>query len=436
MSKPFTLAGIDTLSSDCIGACLSFANHELERINALPTLPEEMAEEWRDVLRNLGARPNPIQSNQTLTGERASVPEHEAENIGVHSKADAGAPDPTKVTRTAAVLVGDGDETSDQIERVLEDYRESRWEKLSVQHQWLSEAFQLLEESRSVPMQRAIRLLRQVADTRLWVLLEGESGVGKEVVARFLHARSGRAHAPFVPIYLAAVPSTLLESQLFGHVKGAFTGAEREWVGKFELANGGTLFLDEIDELDARAQLKLLRVLQERKVERIGAREPSLVDVRVIAATNKNLHDQVAKGQFREDLYYRLNVMLVTLPPLRERIEDLPALIDLLCAKHAAIIGGEPPRFTDEALSVLRHYEWPGNVRELENLVMRLVAVAPGQDIMADDIAPVYCPATLQKMAGQMAEQQMAEQQMAERMFKDFPELERFERYLVRMMPD
>jgi DNA-binding NtrC family response regulator len=297
--------------------------------------------------------------------------------------------------------------------------------------QWMRDAFALLEKSESEPVLALARLARQVADTPLTVLITGESGVGKEILARYIHAYSERAGGPFVAVNLAAVPGSLLEAHLFGHVKGAFTGADRAQVGKFELANEGTLFLDEIGELDATAQVKLLRVLQEREVERIGAREASPVDVRVVAATNKNLAEEVAEGRFREDLYYRLNVVQLPIPPLRERRADLPALARLLASKHAAIMGRETPTFTRDALAVLANYDWPGNIRELENLIMRLVAINPGKAIVADDIPPEYCLATLNGMAERIAHRGAREDGEG-RLY--FLAREQFERYLVRLM--
>jgi two-component system response regulator HydG len=320
----------------------------------------------------------------------------------------------------------------EHIERAL-IHRRWRREQIvaNAKLQWLRDAFLLLEETRAPAMQAVIRLARQVANTPLTVLLEGESGVGKEILARYIHACSERASAPLVAAHLAAVPHSLLESQLFGHVKGAFTGADREQMGKFELADGGTLFLDEIGELDANAQVKLLRVLQEREVERIGAREPSPVDVRVVAATNKNLQEEVAAGRFREDLFYRLNVVRVTIPPLRDRKDDLPGLLHLLGTKHAVIMGRDVPSFADDALAALRNYEWPGNIRELENLVMRLVAVTPSDTIMADDIPPEYCLATLNQFAEQAVTVGTSDEKET-RIY--FLARAQFERYLVRLM--
>ncbi|HUO95582.1 MAG TPA: sigma-54 dependent transcriptional regulator [Steroidobacteraceae bacterium] len=212
------------------------------------------------------------------------------------------------------------------------------------------------------------------------VLILGESGTGKEGVARELHTLSGRAAGPFVPVNCGAIPAELLESELFGHEKGAFTGAITTRRGRFELARSGTLFLDEIAEMSPFMQVKLLRVLQERTFERVGSGETIRCDVRIVAATNRDLEAEVAAGRFRADLYYRLNVFPITLPPLRERIEDLPILIEDLNLTLAAR-GFPPVALSEAALAVLAGYRWPGNVRELENLLERLAVAAAGATV-------------------------------------------------------
>ena len=320
---------------------------------------------------------------------------------------------------------------TEHVERALIHRRRKREQlEARTRQQWLRDAFALLEKSKSPSMQAMVRLARQIIDTPLTVLLEGESGVGKEVMASYIHAYSGRANGPFVAVNLAAIPASLLESHLFGHVKGAFTGADKSHIGKLELADGGTLFLDEVGELDGSAQVKLLRVLQEREVERLGARESTPVDVRIIAATNKNLAEEVQKGNFREDLFYRLNVVRVAIPPLRERKADLPELSQLLIAKHALIMRRETPTLTRDALQLFENYDWPGNIRELENLIMRLVAVNPGKAIASDDIPPEYCLPTLNKLADKAARRGIREGKS--RLY--FLAREQFERYLVRYM--
>jgi two-component system response regulator PilR (NtrC family) len=237
---------------------------------------------------------------------------------------------------------------------------------------------------KSPPMQGVFSLIRQVADTRSTVLITGESGTGKELVARAVHFNSLRKTGPFVTVNCGALPETLLESELFGYMKGAFTGAVSNKQGLFEAANGGTIFLDEISATTPALQIKLLRVLQEREFKRVGGTADVKVDVRVIAASNKNLLSEVKSGAFREDLYYRLNVLPIQLPPLRERKEDIPPLVEFFLKKFSG--GGEPKRMTPEAMKILINNRWPGNVRELENAVERLVILASGDMIRLEHV--------------------------------------------------
>ncbi|KMQ74964.1 sigma-54 dependent transcriptional regulator [Marinobacter subterrani] len=232
----------------------------------------------------------------------------------------------------------------------------------------------LVGTSRKV--QHVRQLMEQVADKDVSVLITGESGTGKEVVARNLHYHSSRREKPFVPVNCGAIPAELLESELFGHEKGAFTGAITARVGRFELAEGGTLFLDEIGDMPLNMQVKILRVLQERTFERVGSNRTQSADVRVIAATHKNLEDMIEAGNFREDLYYRLNVFPIEMPALRERIEDIPLLINELIARMEKEKRGSL-RMNSAAIMSLCHHEWPGNVRELANLVERLAIMHP-----------------------------------------------------------
>jgi DNA-binding NtrC family response regulator len=222
-------------------------------------------------------------------------------------------------------------------------------------------------------------MVSRVADTDSTILILGESGTGKELVARAIHYNSPRANRPIVPVNCAAIPEDLLESELFGHVKGAFTGAVTTRMGRFEMADGGTLFLDEIGDMSPKLQVKLLRVLQERRFESVGSNRPVEVDVRIIAATNKNLEDGVREGWFREDLYYRLHVIPVKIPPLRERPADIPLLIKHFLHKFSKEHNSPAPEISEESMEALVNYAWPGNVRELENLVERLVILYPGQ---------------------------------------------------------
>ena len=237
------------------------------------------------------------------------------------------------------------------------------------------------------PVMRALmEKIEKVAATPARVLITGENGTGKELVARALHRMSPRAAKPFVEVNCAAIPGELIESELFGHMKGSFTGAISDRAGKFEQANKGTLFLDEIGDMSLAAQAKVLRVLQDNVITRIGGAKPISVDVRVIAATNKTLENEIAGGKFREDLYYRLNVVPIHVPPIRERREDIPTLAQYFASTLSAREGIQPRTFTPDALERLSSLDWPGNVRELRNTVERLLILAPDTQISARDI--------------------------------------------------
>jgi two-component system NtrC family response regulator len=242
-------------------------------------------------------------------------------------------------------------------------------------------------------MEEVLNLAGRVADSTATVLLRGESGTGKELIARAIHYHSPRAERPLVKVNCSALPETLLESELFGHEKGAFTGAAARRIGRFEAADKGTLFLDEIGEMSAGVQVKLLRVLQEREFERLGGNDTIKVDVRVIAATNKDLEQALRDGSFREDLYYRLNVVTVTIPPLRERKEDVPALMDHFLAKYARENRKKISGVTAEARDILMRYTYPGNVRELENIIERAVVLSKGGMITTKDL-PLHIQTT------------------------------------------
>ncbi len=239
----------------------------------------------------------------------------------------------------------------------------------------------------SKPFKEMMAMLDKIAPTDATVLLTGESGTGKEIIARAIHYKSERADKDFVAVNCAAIPKDLLESELFGHVKGAFTGAVRDKKGKFELAEGGTLFLDEISELNIELQAKLLRVLQERVVEPVGSEKKIDIDVRVIAATNVNLKERVAQGKFREDLFYRLNVIPLHLPSLRERKEDIPVLVDAFLAKFAK---ARKVTVDEKLLARLEEYPWHGNIRELENLIERMVILRKTDVLTEDDLPPDF----------------------------------------------
>ncbi|MBI2896777.1 MAG: sigma-54-dependent Fis family transcriptional regulator [Deltaproteobacteria bacterium] len=237
---------------------------------------------------------------------------------------------------------------------------------------------------KSAVMQKVFELMRRAAATDSTVLVTGESGTGKELVARAIHYASGRKERKFVPVNCGAIPENLMEAELFGHVKGSFTGATSDRRGLFEEAEGGTLFLDEIGELPLLLQVKLTRALQERAIRRVGSSEERRVDVRVIAATNVDLKEAVSAGRFREDLFYRLNIFPVRLPPLRQRSEDIPMLAMLFLERHAKGHGVPIEGFTPEALAAMLRYDWPGNVRELENAVERALAVSDGSRISTE----------------------------------------------------
>ena len=234
----------------------------------------------------------------------------------------------------------------------------------------------------SKEMEKVFDIVRKVADTEASVLITGESGTGKELVARSIHAKSSRRNAPFIAINCAAIPRDLLESELFGHVKGSFTGAVKDKTGKFLLADGGTLFLDEVGDLPVELQPKLLRALQEKVIEPVGGIRPHKLDVRVVAATNLDIDKAISDGRFREDLYYRLSVIPIDLPALRERRDDIPHLIRYFCKKH----GSAQVAFDKDALEVMVRYGWPGNVRELENSVERLLIMRNTDTIVLGDL--------------------------------------------------
>lgn len=243
----------------------------------------------------------------------------------------------------------------------------------------------------SEPMQHVMEFVQKVADSDSTVMIQGESGTGKELVARMLHFNSFRKDRPLVPVNCGAIPENLLESELFGHEKGAFTGATHSRMGRFELANGGTIFLDEIGEMSLPLQVKLLRVLQEREFERVGGNRTIHVDVRIIAATNQDLEAQVEEKRFRKDLFYRLNVIPIVIPPLRERRSDIPLLIDHFLtrfnqSKHTEIAGLAP-----DVLHMLTEYDWPGNIRELENMIERLVVLKKRGVLSVDDLPEKIC---------------------------------------------
>nr|HID58752.1 sigma-54-dependent Fis family transcriptional regulator [Desulfobacterales bacterium] len=238
----------------------------------------------------------------------------------------------------------------------------------------------------SEAIRQVFNIIEKVANTDSTILITGESGTGKELIARAIHYNSDRRDRPMVTINCGAIPEELLESELFGHEKGAFTGAHRTRIGRFEVADGGTIFLDEIGDMSPNLQVKLLRVIQEQKFERVGSTKTINIDIRIIAATNKNLKKAVSEGHFREDLYYRLNVIPINVPPLRERKSDIPLLVDYFVKRYKKRNKKKIKGFTHQAIKALMRYDWPGNVRELENIVERAVILSDHEEIDLDDI--------------------------------------------------
>ena len=279
----------------------------------------------------------------------------------------------------------------DQLSLIVKRALEGR--EMSLQHQELKKE---LEDSNALKgmigtspaMQRVQQLIKKVADTRANVLITGESGVGKELVANAIHNLSSRKDKSFIKVHCAALSETLLESELFGHEKGAFTGAEKMQKGRFELAHGGTIFLDEIGEINQNVQIKILRVLQEKKFERVGGEQTIEVDVRIVAATNRNLEEEVKAGRFREDLYYRLNVIHIQVPPLRERKEDIPLLVSSFLQEFNSENGKDIKTVDKRAKSALFNYNWPGNIRELRNCMEAAVVMCSGDEISVEDLPP------------------------------------------------
>lgn len=248
----------------------------------------------------------------------------------------------------------------------------------------------------SSEMKKLINTAKQVAKTNSTVMIQGESGTGKELIAHLIHQESDRSSQPFVPVHMAALTDTLLASELFGHERGAFTGATERKIGRFERANGGTLFLDEISEIPESMQIKLLRVLQEGEFERVGSSKTIRVNVRLICATNKNLKEEMNAGRFREDLFYRINVILINIPPLRDHVSDIPLLAEYYLKHFASLNRKTIERISPEAMEILKNYKWPGNVRELKNIMERIVVLSSAKiidlDQLPEDIRKPYTP--------------------------------------------
>ena len=274
-------------------------------------------------------------------------------------------------------------ELLEAVNRSLEKLRRRRLEHAEPEPQYMHYEG-LIGESEE--MKKIYSMIAKASDTSATVLITGESGTGKELVARAIHYSGDRASFPFVAVNCSAIPEQLLESELFGYTRGAFTGADQARAGFFQTADQGTIFLDEISEMSLAMQAKILRVLQEKEITMLGSRKPQRIDVRIIAATNKDLQNAVVKGTFREDLFYRLNVISIDLPPLRERRDDIFILINYFKKKFALEQGKPVPRISDAVLTALKQYDWPGNVRELENLVNRLIIMADSDSIDVPDL--------------------------------------------------
>lgn len=250
-----------------------------------------------------------------------------------------------------------------------------------------NEKYGIIGESSAI--RKVFREIEKASKIIKTVLITGESGTGKELIARAIHYNSIRSSAPFVPINCSAIPENLLESELFGYIKGAFTGANETRAGFFQTADGGTIFLDEIGETSTLMQVKLLRVIQEKEIYMVGSKKNQKVDVRILAATNKDLYHLVETGKFREDLYYRLNVISLDIPPLRDRNGDILLLIDYFCSKYAPELGKSVPKIDDKALNILKKFRWPGNVRELENVIQRLIVMSDSDKIEVTDLPSI-----------------------------------------------
>ncbi len=287
----------------------------------------------------------------------------------------------------------------EQLSLVLEKINQQK--KLTSEYNYLKGCLEKITRFDNIigqaePMKKIFKLIPEVARSDASILLTGETGTGKELIAKAIHAKSSRAHLPFIAINCGAVPDSLLESELFGHRKGAFTGATHSTKGFLEVVSGGTLFLDEIGEISAKMQIDLLRVLEEKQITRLGSTAPTSVDFRLISATRRNLETAIAEGSFREDFYYRINVIHIPVPPLRARKEDIPLLIEHFLNKYSQEMSKRVDRISAETMQLLKQYHWPGNIRELENAIERAVVLAKSRTLAASDFAflkPALTPA-------------------------------------------
>ncbi|WP_346351809.1 sigma-54 dependent transcriptional regulator [Oceanimonas sp. AH20CE76] len=364
--------------------CVLIMDHNQERRSRLEAILSFMQVEWRS-----GSRANDLawlrEQPQTMTvllGE-TDFPLKDLLDDHSHHVFISLCSTQCKANNLLGTL---NDLTYDELTRLL--HQAAQWRPVMVSDEQNEQLNHLLVGN-SAGMQQVKSLIRQVADKQANVLLLGESGTGKEVIAQAIHLLSQQSRGPFVPINCGAIPAELLESELFGHEKGAFTGAVAARKGRFELADGGTLFLDEIGDMPLPMQVKLLRVLQERTFERVGGTRPIKANVRIIAATHRDLEQMIAEQRFREDLYYRLNVFPITAPPLRQRKDDLPLLLNELIERHKDT-HQVMLSFSAPAVNTLQGYHWPGNVRELSNLVERMMILCPGQRVEPADLPEKY----------------------------------------------
>jgi two-component system, NtrC family, nitrogen regulation response regulator NtrX len=364
-----------------LGQLLEFEGYDVKTAaNAVDGITE--FERWRPQLVFLDVKMGGVDGIEALKRMRASDPGATIVMISGHA---------TIQTAVEATQLG----AYDILEKPLDTDRILVTLRNALQHLELNEENTRLKQTiesryeivgRSYAIRALIDKIDKVAKTPARVLISGENGTGKELVARAIHRESLRGSGPFVEVNCAAIPSELIESELFGHMKGSFTGAIADRAGKFEQANGGTLFLDEVGDMSAAAQAKVLRALQDNVVTRIGGSKPVQVDVRVLAATNKTLEEEITAGRFREDLFYRLNVVPVHVPPLRERREDIPQLVAHFVAQLTEREGMPPRAVTADAVARLQSLDWPGNVRELKNTIERLLILSPGPRISSEDV--------------------------------------------------
>ena len=356
-------------------------------------LPELLAKERPDVIVTDIRMPG-LSGLELLDAIRQQVPEVPVIIMTAHSDLESAVASYQGGAFEYLPKPFDVDEAVTLIQRAI-DHRAEEHEEVG---EALTPASEIIGEAPA--MQEVFRAIGRLANSHINVLIWGESGTGKELVARALHRHSPRAEQPFIAINTAAIPAELLESELFGHEKGAFTGAHSQRKGRFEQADGGTLFLDEIGDMPAQLQTRLLRVLSDNRFYRVGGHDQIEVNVRVVAATNQDLERRVAEGKFREDLFHRLNVIRIALPALRNRREDIPLLVQHFLKQTAAELDVEPKRLSDEAMEILCRFDWPGNVRQLENICRWITVMAPTQNVTVDDL-----PAELREpRAGQATE--------------------------------